>query len=155
MAGIKHLVECHCVLALYKNSEKIINHKFPVYSKLDESGNIISKIVKCNNCDAVHLVKELCKSEVLFGNDQTEVILTKEDIGYMLEGKIHNMLTKLDPDISVWEHVLDTIDEELWGTEIVIKRDIVGEKQHVKVLEILGQDRFKLKTEVIKDIIRF
>ena len=51
LPGIKHLIECHCVLAIYKKNQKIINHKFPVYSKIDEKGAVIPKLSKCNNCD--------------------------------------------------------------------------------------------------------
>ena len=56
MVGYKHLIDCHCVLRIYKKNENIINHKFPVYSKLDASNKIIAKHVKCNNCEAVHYV---------------------------------------------------------------------------------------------------
>ena len=32
MAGVKHLIECHCKLRLYRDNKKNIYHKFPVYS---------------------------------------------------------------------------------------------------------------------------
>ena len=64
MLGIKHLVNCHCYLKIYQKNENIIYHKFPVYSKIDENGNIIPKNVKCNNCNAFHKVYEIQKSEI-------------------------------------------------------------------------------------------
>jgi|TARA_R100000081_G_scaffold53342_1_gene25896 hypothetical protein len=153
MPGVKHLIECHCILALYKASQKIINHKFPVYSKIDENGNIVEKLVKCNNCDAVHLVKEICKSEIQFGKDQTQIILTKEELGYMLPDKIKNFLLKIDADISIWEQILHILEEERWGENIVIKRDVIGENQHVKILSLLSEDKFKVTSEVINDMV--
>ena len=55
MPGLKHLIECHCTLKIF-NGDELINHKFPVYSKVKPDGSIVSKLVKCNNCDAVHRV---------------------------------------------------------------------------------------------------
>ena len=155
MPGIKHLIECHCVLALYKNSQKIINHKFPVYSKLDKNGKPVRKIVKCNNCDTLHVVTDIFKSEIRGGKDQTDVVLSKEEIGYMLDNKINNLLVKVDADISIWEHILDIIEEERWGEQVVIKRDVIDEKQQVKVLEILSDSKFRISNETIEDLIRF
>lgn len=153
MPGLKHLIECHCVLALFKSSQKIINHKFPVYSKIDSNGKVISKIVKCNNCDSLHKVFDICKSEIKFGKDQTPVTVTREDLGYMLPSRLNDLLVKTDVDISVFEHVLDVIEEERWGEYIVLKRDIIDEKQQVKLLEIFSEEKYKITNEVINNII--
>ena len=34
---IKHLIDCHCILSIYKNRTKPVYHKFPVFSKLDNN----------------------------------------------------------------------------------------------------------------------
>ena len=154
MAGVKHLIECHCVLAIYRNSEKIVNHKFPVYSKIDKQGRIIEKLVKCNNCEAVHLVKELCKSEIRAGKDQTQITVEVEDLKYSISENISRYLEKLGADLATWEQVVDIIEEERWGENVVVKRDIVGEDQHVKMLSLTSYDRFKISSEVIKDTVR-
>lgn len=154
MAGVKHLIECHCVLAIYRQSEKIINHKFPVYSKVDKNGEIIEKLVKCNNCEAVHLVKEYCRSEIRPGKDQTEVVVSKEDMKYMLSEKIVSFLEKENVDLATWEQIMDIIEEKRWQEPVVVKRDIVGEDQHVKIITMFSDDRFKVSSEVIKDIVR-
>ena len=153
MPGIKHLIECHCVLAIYKSNQKILNHKFPVYSKIDENGKVIEKIVKCNNCDTLHVVKDICRSEIRGGKDQTEVLISKEEIGFMLSDKINRLLSKVDADISTWEHVLDIVEESRWGETVVIKRDIIGETEQVKLLTVLSEDKIKITNETINDII--
>lgn len=153
MPGFKHLIECHCVLALYRNLEKIVYHKFPVYSKVDNKGRIVEKIVKCNNCETVHIVKEACKSEIKPGKDQTNIVLTKDDIKYSLTTKMSDFLEKIDADLATWEHILDIIEEKRWGEEVVVKRDIVDSVEHVKLMSITGEDRFKVFPGVIKDMI--
>ena len=154
MPGIKHLIECHCVLPLYKGSQKIIYHKFPVYSKIDNQGRIKEKTVKCNNCDALHLVKEICQSEIKAGKDQTNVVVCKEDLSYMLSNKAVSILEKTEADIATWEQFLDVIEEKRWGEKIVIKRDIIDEHEHVKIVEILAEEKFKIYSEVIKNLIQ-
>tara|TARA_Y100000287_G_C13915524_1_gene207483 strand:+ start:31 stop:498 length:468 start_codon:yes stop_codon:yes gene_type:complete len=153
MPGIKHLIECHCVLPLYKNSQKIIYHKFPVYSKFDDKGRIEQKLVKCNNCDALHLIKEICRSEIKPGKDQSSLVVTKEDLSYMLSDKIVSILEKVDADISTWEQIADIVEEERWKEQIVIKRDIIDEVEHVKIIEVLGENKLKIYSDVIRDII--
>jgi hypothetical protein len=153
MPGIKHLIECHCVLPLYRDSQKIIYHKFPVYSKIKEDGRLIEKLVKCNNCEAVHLIKELCKSLIQPGKDQTNVTLSKEDMSYMLSDKLVSILEKTNSDISIWEHVLDIVDEKRWGEDVVIKREIIDEKEHLKILRLLSENKFKVFSESINNLI--
>lgn len=154
MSGLKHLIECHCYLAIYKTEDGYVtNHKFPVYSKFDKNGKVIEKFVKCNNCDTLHRVFDICRSDIVGGKDQSEVTIGIEDISLMLSDKIVNVLTKSECELATWEHVLDIIEEERWGEISVIKRDILGEKQQVKFIQILSENKLKIKTETIEDII--
>ena len=153
MPGTKHLIECHCYLAIYKKQNKLINHKFPVYSKFDENGIVIKKNVKCNNCDAFHLVYDICKSEIKAGKDQSSLVISKEDLKEMLPQKISNFLSSNNCDISIWEHVKDIIDERRWGEHVVIKRDIIDEKQQIKYITIDANKNIKINIDIIDDII--
>lgn len=154
MPGIKHLVECHCYLAIFKKPDGFVtNHKFQVYSKFDENEKVIEKYVKCNNCDTLHDVYDICKSDIVGGKDQSQITVTIDDISLMLPDRISNILMKSECDLATWEHVLDIIEEERWGEISVIKRDILGEKQQVKFIEILSENKIKIKTETIEDTI--
>ena len=153
MPGIKHLIECHCYLAIYKNNVKPVNHKFPVYSKIDEDNVVIKKNVKCNNCEAFHHVYDLCKSEIKAGKDQSSLIISKEDISAMLPIQIVNFLSSNNCDISIWEHVKDIIDERRWEEQVVIKRDIIDEKQQIKYITINRNKEIKVNLAVIDDLI--
>ena len=79
--------------------------------------------------------------------------MSKEEIGYMLSDKLNRLLIKVDADISIWEHVLDIIEDQRWNEYVVIKRDIIEEKQQVKLLRLLSEDKFKISNETIDDII--
>ena len=43
MPGIKHLIQCHCILPQYRNIDDPIFHKFIVFSKMDSNGDLIPR----------------------------------------------------------------------------------------------------------------
>lgn len=156
MPGIKHLIECHCFLAIYKSDKGSIPpvHKFPVYSKIDDSEKVIQKIVKCNNCEALHKIIEIGKSQIIAGKDQTIVTLSKDDLVNNLPKNLVSILSNYDCDISSWEHAEDIIYEKRWKEPIVLKREIIDEKTNVKILEIIDSRTFKIRNEVINEFLK-
>ena len=72
----------------------------------------------------------------------------------MLPDKVARLLEKTDPDISVWEHVADVLDEKRWGENIVLKRDIVNEVTQIKAVVFHSEEKFKIFNETINDLIR-
>ena len=154
MPGIKHLIECHCVLPIYKSRVKNrIYHKFPVYSKIDENDTLIPKMSKCNNCDTLHYVYDICKSDIRGGKDQSLMTLSLEEISLMLPERLTSTLIKLETDMSNWEHILDIIEEKRWGEEVVLRREVINEKQHVKIIKINSESSFKIENKIIEDVL--
>ena len=80
MIGTKHLVQCHCVLPQYRKMQDPVFHKFVVYSRYDENMKIKDRLARCNNCDAVHRVIDLCKSEIVTKIEDTDVIIDEDEI---------------------------------------------------------------------------
>jgi hypothetical protein len=155
MKGIKHLIECHCVLAIYKVAKQSMpSHKFPVYSKFDINENVIPRLVKCNNCDTMHYIKDICRSEIRGGKDQSELIVSIEELSLMLPERLANALFKIETDISNWEQIVDIFEEKRWGEIVVLRREIIDEKQHVKTIEITSSEMFKIKNSTIEDTLR-
>tara|TARA_A100001515_G_scaffold145037_2_gene151469 strand:+ start:515 stop:1009 length:495 start_codon:yes stop_codon:yes gene_type:complete len=155
--GIKHLIECHCTLKIYKGSENHLYHKFPVYSKFDNQTNkLIEKIVPCNNCQTLHKVYDVCKSDIVkSGKDENKAAVSIEDISLQLPYKINNVLVKYQSDISTWEQVLDIVECEAWSYKVVLSRELIEGKYHVKTLEILSEDKIKIESKIIEDEIKF
>ena len=153
MPGVKHLIECHCVLKIYKGEETITNHKFPVYSKIDSDGKIIPKLAKCNNCESLHYVNDFCRSDLRGGKDQTSVTLSVEDIGLSLPSRVAEILARSQCDISTWEHCLDIFEESRWGEFVVLNRDVIDENQQVKILTIKSETFYKVENKVINSLI--
>ena len=153
MKGVRHLVECHCVLPQYRRRDVPVFHKFPVFSKIDDQDIVEEKIVQCENCGTIHRVYDVCKSEIIPGKDDSRVALTIEDIKISMSDKLSNILDSYDCDISLWEHVEFIIENEEWGSEIVLKRESQPDTTSLKILQINSADKFRIKTATRKESI--
>ena len=148
---VKHLVECQCVLNLFKNKTKIIYHKFKVFSEIDENDEIKEKYVICNNCDIVHRVYEVCKSEIKWGSENLKsLVTTKEDIKFnLVSNKKENIVLELeknDIDLCEWEYIEYLIENCKEGKIILNKNEIYNNIVY-NILYIKG-DNFSIKKEI-------
>ena len=155
MIGIKHLIECHCYLKIYKKENTFINHKFLVYSKVNEFDKIEEKIVKCNNCGTLHKVIGVNNSEIFAGKEESTIVKSIKDVEILLPKKIVEVLKSNKKDIADYEHVSDIIKNKAWGDIVVLRREIIGEKQQVKFLKINSETDFEILNEEINDTIIF
>ena len=150
MSGIKHLIECHCILPQYKKRKDPLYHKFTVYSKLKDN-NVETKYAQCNNCGIIHKVYDICKSEIVVGKEDYNVGLTIEEMSMQLSDKLRNLLTVNNCDYATWEQILDIMETSRWKESVVIKRDIIDSKENIKILTILSEDKIKISTRSIED----
>lgn len=152
MSGQKHLIECHCYLKLYSDDEQKINHKFSVYSKFDEEGKVVPRLQKCNNCDTLHYIHDICRSELRVGKDETMVTVDAEEMTLMLPERLSNIFIKNNCSIADIEHAIDIIEEERWGEHVVIRRDVIEEEEQIKLVRIVDERRFQIETKTIKSL---
>jgi hypothetical protein len=124
-----------------------IFHKFVVFSKTDESGNVVTKLSKCNNCDTLHKVVDFCKSEIMHGKDEDVSVLTIDDISSSLPEKIVEALSNHFCDIATYEEVLDVIESQEWGKSVNISKTDLDSSVQVKSLLIL-ENSFKIQVEL-------
>lgn len=146
---IKHLIECHCTLKIYENKTKPIYHKFVVFSELTNEDTIVEKFVLCNNCDIIHRVYEICKSEIMWGKEGLRsLVVTKEDIKFNLESdysKIVDLLEKHDNEVADWEYADYLIENNLEGN-IVLEKKEISDIINYKILYIKDKS-FKIKNQ--------
>lgn len=147
--GIKHLVQCHCVLPQFRNVRPEIFHKFVVFS-ISEDDQVKEKIVQCNNCGVLHRVFDHCKSEIIFGKDSSESVRTVEDIELNLPERLAVYLKSQNIDIATWEQIEWMIENSL-ESEVVIRRDDQGGKTNLKILTIRRDGTFKTRNEIMSD----
>lgn len=153
MPGTKHLIQCHCVLPQYRKMDDPIFHKFTVFSKIDPDGDIVPKLVSCNNCGVTHKIVDICKSELNHGIEDSIAISSIEDIKSSLPEDLSSILESHKCDISTWEQVEDIFDNEEWGSRVVISRVSTSDSTQLKCLIIKNQQTYKIETHLRQDTI--
>ena len=152
MSGhIKHLIECQCILSIFKNKTKPVYHKFKVFSQIDTNDKIKEKYVICNNCDIVHKVFEVCKSEIKWGSENLKsLVTTKEDIKFNLESRhFENIVIELEKnniDLCEWEYIEYLLDNKKEG-QIVLNKSEIDNNIVYNVLYIKNEN-FSIKKEI-------
>ena len=148
MKGVRHLIQCHCILPQYRKAPEPVFHKFVVFSEVGEDDEFLPKLAQCNNCGVIHKVIDACKSEIVAGLDDSLSLLTIEEIKSSLTLDLCSILTTYKCDISVWENVKFIYENKIWGEKIVLSKDDVDGILQVKVLQILDKNKVKIDSHV-------
>lgn len=150
--GQRHLVQCQCVLPQYRKLKDPVFHKFTVFSVIDNDV-VEPKYVQCNNCGAVHKVYDICKSEIIPGKDELRSVATMQEISISIPSDLRQLLETYNCDITVWEHIKFSLQEQRWGDQVVITRESIGDEITGKVLTIAAKDRFTLENYIIRETV--
>ena len=148
----KHLVECHCILPQYRKSSKPIFHKFIVFSEL-ENDVVNPTYVQCNNCNAVHKIYDLCKSEIIVGRDELRTMTTIEEVKLGMGSDIIGLLEAYDCDLPTWQHEKFSVDNNLVGEKIILTRDSIEDETQGKVLTIKEDAKFLLENYINREYV--
>ena len=146
MQGVRHLIQCRCILPQFKTRKETVFHKFVVFSVIDENDVVKIKYSSCNNCGAVHKVIDICKSEIIPGKESAITTVTKNDIKFGISPNIVSILETYDCDLSTWEEVQFILENEVWDSSVVIAKENMGDSIQGKVLIILGLTRIKVES---------
>lgn len=149
----KHLVQCTCILPQFKKSVPPVFHKFIVFSELEDD-KLVSSFVKCNNCAAVHKIIDVCKSSISYNKDDTRSTITIDDVKLSLPQKLCALLETYQADLPMWQDAKFIIENQQWGSIIILTHEDSGGIVSGKYLKIMGNDFFKIdqfsRTETIE-----
>ena len=145
MEGVRHLIECHCVLPQYRRAPEPIFHKFTVFSVIDDDDNVISKLVKCNNCGVLHKVHDICKSEFIYEGEDFTGVISIDDIKLSLPERLLDILEAYTAERSVWEQAQFIIENKKWNSFIILRSEIIDDKLEGKLLRVLGLNLYKVE----------
>ena len=153
MRGLKHLVQCHCILPQFKNRNEPIFHKFVVFSESNDNDEIVQKFSRCNNCGVIHKIVDFCKSEIAHGVDDAMAVSSEDDMREFLPERLCNILDTHLCDTATWEQVTDIVSNEEWGAAVIISRQTVAGSTQIKKILIKGIETFKIETNLREDFI--
>ena len=152
--GIKHLIQCHCILPQYKNSQNPVFHQFVVFSIIDtESDTVIPKFSECNNCGAAHKVFDIQKSEIITGRDEVTTAMSIEDFIFSLPKDLFDLLQSYNKEIADFEHAQFILENKLWGQHIVLSREELDDHVQGKMIKFLEANRFKVESYTIRSAV--
>ena len=147
MNGTKHLIQCHCILPQFRNRKETVFHKFTVFSSIDpESDTVITHYANCNNCGATHKIYDICKSEIVNGSEDISSVATIEDFSLSLPKQLFETLSQYNCDIADYQHAQHIIDNKMWGSHIVLKREEVDNTLQGKILVFTEEDRYRIES---------
>ncbi len=144
MEGIKHLIQCHCVLPQYRKRKEPVFHKFVAFSVIDDENEVVSKLVACNNCAAVHRVTEISKSEIVPSKENSRAVVTQAELALSLPKDLAELFKTYNADLATWEEAVFIIDYKKWGTVVTMSREDDDNVVRGKTLEFLGPERFRV-----------
>ncbi len=150
MNYVKHLVECQCTLPLFKNKTRPVYHKIPVFSKINNDC-VEEKYIICENCNIIHKITEVCKSEIKWGNESLNALVnTKDDIKFnLIANNYKNLVEILEKNqchVSDWEMAEYFLENKQSGILILNKNEI--DNNIVISLIEFNNGNFKIKKEI-------
>ena len=153
MEGYKHIIECHCVLPQYRKSDNPIFHKFVVFSVVDDDGNVVQSLARCENCGAVHKVVDICKSEIMPSKEDSRNVLTKKDISSSLPAQLIQLFDEYSLPTADYEAAKFYIENEKWGSTIILNREREEEGYAGKMVTFISKDKFKIDPFFYRDTV--
>jgi hypothetical protein len=145
LEGIRHLIECHCVLPQYRNSNPPVFHKFIVFSAINDD-QVQKKLAQCNNCGILHRIVDICKSEIVHGLEEGSSLRSIEDLKVSFPQRLSDFLVIQKLDIATWEFIEFLIDNKL-EKDVVINKTEAGDITQLKILQINADGTFKIRNE--------
>lgn len=145
MQGVKHLVECHCILPQYKNKVPTIYHKFVVFSTIDDSDTVVSTQVQCNNCGTIHKIIDVCRSEIVAGKDESKLVERKEDVSISLPKSLVDLFDTYQLEIADFQHARFIIENQLWDSTIVLSSEVENDVKAGKIVRFVSKESFRVE----------
>ena len=149
--GLKHLIECHCILPQFRNNPQAVYHKFVVFSEIDDSDTVIPKVVNCNNCGVAHKIIDICKSVIHTAREDVTSVRTIDDISLSMPEDVRNVLSSYSCDIATWEHAEFILSYQKWGEFIVLSRENTNDGIEGKVLRFESLGKYRIEPFLQKE----
>lgn len=143
--GLKHLVECHCVLPQYRERKDTIYHRFVVFTAFDKDDNVIPKHAQCNNCGVIHRILDVGRTEIIMGREASASLVSISDVKLSLPTNIVSVLETYNVGLPTWEEVTWILENEAWGSYVVLASEEKDGLIEGKCLRFAGPGSIKIE----------
>ena len=142
--GIKHTIKCRCIISQFKTMKNPPLHEFVVFSIIEDD-KVKKSHAKCNNCGITHEIIDLCRSKILDKSDDWNTP-TKDDISYSLSDDLKDLLNSYDADLPTWQMSQWIIDNNRWGSKIILSKKDLDDRIEGKILIFKEKDLYRIET---------
>ncbi len=142
---IKHAIECNCILPQYVHHKPTVFHKFVVFSVIEEDGSVCPSYAECNNCGAVHRVKEVGRS-VQIAREMSRALPKIEELKLTIPASVVAVLESYRCDLPTWQEVRFIYDEGAWGRSVILSKETDDDVVVGKFLLIISREIYKIDT---------
>lgn len=153
MRGVKHLIECNCILPQFARQNDPPFHQFTVFSVIDDSDNVVPKFAQCPNCSSIHRVVDVCKSEIVPRREHASSVVTIDDIKVSVPKDLCDILQKYNVDVATWEQAQFILENQQFGEYILLGSEMIEGVRQGKRLRFLGQSLYKIESFSFTNII--
>jgi len=119
-------------------------HEFVVFSIIEDD-KVKKSHAKCNNCGITHEIIDLCRSKILDKSDDWNTP-TKDDISYSLSDDLKDLLNSYDADLPTWQMSQWIIDNNRWGSKIILSKKDLDDRIEGKILIFKEKDFYRIET---------
>ena len=151
--GIKHTIQCRCVMNQFKRQKRPPLHRFVVFSIMVDDV-VTPKFVQCNNCGIIHKIIDLNRSEIISGREHMASIVSMDELRASLPEKLTMILDQNFCDQPTWEAASFIISNQRWGDFVVLSSDVEGDVRQGKFVRILGENLFKVESFARDEVIQ-
>lgn len=142
--GLKHVIQCKCLLSQHLNRLDPPLFAFPVFSILDDDV-LIPKNAQCPNCGLIHKVTDIGKSNIL-SREESKTIQTIEEIKLSIPNELLEIIENYDIDLPTYEFIKFIFTEKAWGSNVTLTSESVDGVTEGKYLVILGERLFNIES---------
>ena len=144
-SGIKHLIQCRCILPTMKRVPDPPLHSFVVFSVINEDGTLVEKKASCNNCGVMHHIYEVCHSKIVPEAEGSSFEMTIEDVSVFIPDSVKNVLSSYNAELPDYEYVKFMIEENCVGAHIVLDHEFNEGRRSGKILKYKGDNKFEIE----------
>ncbi len=148
---IKHLITCRCTLPHLRYLPNSPNHKFIVFSELEENGEFCPSFAQCNNCGLIHKVTEVGES-IILKKEESFAVPTIEEIKGEMPEKILASLSGFELDLHQWQELKWILDNQAWGRSVVLGKEKIEGLVAGKAIQIISAGIAKITSFSKEDI---
>jgi len=149
LEGLKHQIECNCILPQFVNRQPVVFHRFNVFSVIEYDGSVLEgkirpSYARCNNCDAIHKIIEVNTSRQL-AKEESRLLPNLNEVKLAIPENVRAIIESYKVDMATWQEAEFIYENEKWGGQVVLFREEDDSKTIGKYLVILGKSLFKIE----------